>query len=255
MASFSVMAGTVRKIIVAAATLLILPVTSLAHLSSTGLGPFYDGLTHYWRSPEEFIPVLALALLAGLRGAHSGRYTLFILPSAWLVGGLAGLAIPIVDHSTVLVCISFLLLGVLVAADLRLRLTVVAGLASVFGFLFGYMDGVGMSGAKLGELGLLGSITSLFIMVALAAALVVSLRAPWTRIVVRVAGSWIAAAGLLLIGWAVHTSNLNRSARSSADSQIESIAVALAKTANGSSFRTDPLTDNEISRGDTEWFS
>ena len=37
--------------------------------------------------------------------------------------------------------------------------------------------------------------------VALAAALVVALRAPWGRIAVRVAGSWIVAIGLLLLGW------------------------------------------------------
>ena len=61
-----------------------------------------------------------------------------------------------------------------------------------------------MSEAMLGTLGLVGSVTSLFILIALAAALVASLRIPWTRIVVRVAGSWIAAAGLLLLGWAVH---------------------------------------------------
>jgi hypothetical protein len=32
---------------------------------------------------------------------------------------------------------------------------------------------------------------------------VVSLKAKWTRIAVRVAGSWIAAMGILLLGWAV----------------------------------------------------
>ncbi len=42
---------------------------------------------------------------------------------------------------------------------------------------------------------------SLFVVVALATALVVSLTRPWTRIVVRVAGSWIVATGLLLMGW------------------------------------------------------
>jgi hypothetical protein len=31
---------------------------------------------------------------------------------------------------------------------------------------------------------------------------VVWLRADWSRIAVRVAGSWIAASGLLLLGWA-----------------------------------------------------
>ena len=42
---------------------------------------------------------------------------------------------------------------------------------------------------------------TLFVLVALAAGLVVALRTPWTRIAVRVAGSWIAAIGLLLLGW------------------------------------------------------
>jgi len=40
-----------------------------------------------------------------------------------------------------------------------------------------------------------------FVIVALLAALVASLRVDVARIAVRVAGSWIAAIGLLLIGW------------------------------------------------------
>jgi urease accessory protein len=46
-------------------------------------------------------------------------------------------------------------------------------------------------------------VSALFVTTALAAALVVALSAPWARIVVRVAGSWIAAAGLLLLGWSL----------------------------------------------------
>jgi hypothetical protein len=45
-----------------------------------------------------------------------------------------------------------------------------------------------------------------FVLVALTAALVVQLRAHWARIAVRVAGSWIAASGLLMLGWAVRKS-------------------------------------------------
>ena len=63
-----------------------------AHLNSTGMGPFYDGLVHFSLSPEDIVPVLALALLAGLRGASYGRRALFTLPVAWLLGGLAGLS-------------------------------------------------------------------------------------------------------------------------------------------------------------------
>jgi hypothetical protein len=39
--------------------------------------------------------------------------------------------------------------------------------------------------------------------VALVAGEVVSLHKEWARITVRVAGSWIGAIGLLMLGWAV----------------------------------------------------
>jgi hypothetical protein len=54
---------------------------------------------------------------------------------------------------------------------------------------------------RAGLLELLRIGTAIFVASALAAALVVSLRPPWTRIAIRVAGSWIAATGLLLLGW------------------------------------------------------
>jgi hypothetical protein len=42
---------------------------------------------------------------------------------------------------------------------------------------------------------------ALFVLVALAAALVLSLKSLWTRIAVRVAGSWVTAMGILMVGW------------------------------------------------------
>ncbi|MCI0585005.1 MAG: hypothetical protein L0227_19285, partial [Chloroflexi bacterium] len=44
-----------------------------SHLVTTGLGPFYDGLGHLALTPEDFISVLAAALLVGLRGKAHGR--------------------------------------------------------------------------------------------------------------------------------------------------------------------------------------
>lgn len=52
---------------------------------------------------------------------------------------------------------------------------------------------------------LLGLVFGVFVLVALAAAFVVRLRAEWARIAVRVAGTWIAASCLLMLGWAVRT--------------------------------------------------
>lgn len=182
---------------------LLLPVAAQAHLVSTGLGPFYDGLSHFMLTPEDLLPALALALLVGLNGARAGRTTLFVLPAAWLVGGLAGLAWPTTTTVPALTIASFLLLGVMVAADIRLKLAWSVGLAVLLGLVNGYLNGSAMAGAKLGLAGLAGIVSALFVVVALAAALAVAQRAPWARIAVRVAGSWVAAAGLLLLGWSL----------------------------------------------------
>jgi len=184
---------------------LLLPTVAQAHLVNTGLGPFYDGLLHFALTPEDLLPALALALLGGLRGARAGRVAMFALPGAWLAGGLAGLAFPTTGSTAVVTTVSFLLLGGLVAADARLRPAWVGAIAIVLGLVHGYFNGSAMAAAKLGALGLAGIVSAVFVFVALIAALVVALRAPWTRIAVRVAGSWIAAAGLLLLGWSLRT--------------------------------------------------
>ena len=174
-----------------------------AHLNSTGMGPFYDGLMHFLMSPEDIIPVLALALLAGLRGAAYGRRALFALPLSWLLGALGGLsAITSPPHPFVSAA-WFLLVGGLLAADAKLSLRVTTALAALLGFYHGYLNGTGLGMSSTSAVVVLGLGFSVFVLVSLAAAFVVRLRAGWERIAVRVAGSWIAASGLLLLGWAV----------------------------------------------------
>ena len=50
---------------------------------------------------------------------------------------------------------------------------------------------------------LLGLAAVLFVLTALVVAFVLELRQPWSRVAVRVLGSWIAASGLLMFGWAM----------------------------------------------------
>ena len=192
-----------RRAIGAAAALSLLPATSHAHLVNSGLGPFYDGVSHFALTPEDLLPALALALLAGQRGSRAGRLALFALPTAWLLGGLLGLVFPTIESVTALTTVSFLALGGLVAAEARLQPEWVTALAVVVGLLHGYLNGAAMTQAKLGALGVVGIVSTLFVVVALAAAMVVAIRVPWGRIAVRVAGSWIVAIGLLLLGWSL----------------------------------------------------
>ena len=41
------------------------PAPAEAHLNATGMGPLYDRMVHFLISPEDVVPVRALALLAG----------------------------------------------------------------------------------------------------------------------------------------------------------------------------------------------
>ena len=97
--------------------------------------------------------------------------------------------------------LSFLVLGGLVAADRPVSETTGIVLAVALGLLHGQMSGVEMQVAGIGMMGLWGTVGTLFVMVSLVTGLVVSLERPWTRIAVRVAGSWIVAVGLLYLGW------------------------------------------------------
>ena len=76
-------------------------------------------------------------------------------------------------------------------------------LALALGALHGWLNGAGIAADGREATGMVGIAGAIFVVSALVSALVVSLRAPWTRIAVRVAGSWIAAVGLLMAGWAL----------------------------------------------------
>ena len=79
----------------------------------------------------------------------------------------------------------------------------VAGFAIVLGLLAGALNGIDLATVHSSPLGAAGVTAGLFVVVALLAGQVASVRAPWARVAVQVAGSWIAAIGLFMLGWAV----------------------------------------------------
>jgi hydrogenase/urease accessory protein HupE len=174
-----------------------------AHLVTTGLGPVYDGVAHLALSPADMALLVGVVLLAAMRGGRHGRWLLALLPAAWLVGGGVGLISPLDASPGWAIGLSFLLVGGLVAADRNLPLPVVSGLVTVLGTFHGFLTGAALAAAPSAGLELAGEWVALIVVATLIAGLVVSLRAFWARVVVRVLGSWIAATGLLLIGWSL----------------------------------------------------
>lgn len=190
------------------------PEATYAHLVNTGTGPIYDGIAHLFVSLEDLLPVVALALLAGLKGPQAGRRVLFTLPLAWWLGGLAGrlMAGSVVDSvvgSLVLsaplpaglAALALLVTGGLLAADAHLTAAATTTLALLLGGLQGVLGGLATGADQGSALALVGTVAAVFVVVALAAGLVVAMKRPWLRLAVRAAGSWIAASGLLLLGW------------------------------------------------------
>jgi len=193
----------VRRIGSALACVAALASPAHAHMMTTGFGPFYDGLTHLFLTPEDLLPVIALALLAGLHGARAGRAALFALPAAWLGGALAGAFAPLYGAPFMVAAAATIVVGALVAADAPMPAVAIVGVAVVIGLIGGVQSGVDLAIARVSFLVVVGATCGLFVTVSLLSGQVVSLRAPWARIVVRVGGSWIAAIGLLMLGWSL----------------------------------------------------
>ncbi len=196
-------ASRMRARVVAMLVVALICGPAQAHLNATGMGPVFDGLMHFLTSPEDLVPALALALLAGLRGAAFGRRAMFTLPTAWLLGSFAGMSAAVASAGTLGASLWFLLLGGLVVADAKLSLRAMTALCALAGIFHGYLNGTGMGFSTPAIVAALGLAAAVFVLIVLVAALVVALRAHWARIAVRVGGSWIAASGLLMLGWSI----------------------------------------------------
>ena len=89
----------------------------------------------------------------------------------------------------------------MVAFDLKLSALVIAALAGMYGALHGLLNGSALAAIGAGPSALFGIVLTVFIIALLTSAAIVPLRGIWSRIVVRVAGSWVAAVGMLMFGW------------------------------------------------------
>lgn len=185
----------------AAALLAIVSTPARAHLVETGFGAFYDGIAHIALTPSDLLVVVALALLAGQRGTRAARWALLALPVTWLVGGVVGASLSAGAALPLLTTLTFGVAGALIALNVKLPAAGVALLAVAAGLIHGFVNGGTMVPGGAGPLALAGAVTAAFWLFAVLAAQVATLRVGWPQIAVRVAGSWLAAAGILMLGW------------------------------------------------------
>lgn len=183
-------------------SLALLPHAARAHLVESGFGDFYDGALHLAVTPGDLLVVIGMALLTGMQGPVAARAALASLVTGWAAGALISVILPTVSLDRIAV-IAFGALGVLVLLDRRVSRTVVVAIAIAVGIAQGLGAALSVRGQTAGWVWLAGSLTSLIVVATLLAALIVALRAPWTRIAVRAVGSWLVAASVLMLGWAL----------------------------------------------------
>jgi urease accessory protein len=175
-----------------------------AHSLSNRVGDFYGGILHPLTALEHVLPFLALGLLAGQQGARAARWLLLVFPLGLLLGSAFAAVAPAGFWLTPLNHLSFVALGLLLAAAWRIPLALLLALGALIGLSHGYENGRDITTGGALPLFVPGVALVGFVITALASAATLALtaRADWPRVAVRIAGSWIAAIGIMMIGLA-----------------------------------------------------
>ena len=191
---------TQTALLVAMAMALV-PSSASAHLVSSGVGPFYDGIAHFFVSAEDLLVVVALALFAGLSGPVAAKRLVIALPLAWLIGTALGHRLLVPAVPSYVIPLGTLLVGLLVAIKPKAPSLLPAIFATGLGLLHGGQNGRAMAATETPFLAAFGIISGIALLGLLLASLCSSLRDGWQTITARVLGSWTAAISLLSLAW------------------------------------------------------
>ena len=176
---------------------LFYPSVAAAH-PIKGVGDFYAGTLHPLTAFEFLLPWIALALFAGQQRRSAALWTLCIFPLALILGAVSALAVRPAAWVSSANLVMIPLLGLAVALSLPCPTAVPVGLATVLGLLHGLANGTEITASISPWRFIPGLATAGILVLSYGIGLVRSLKKPWTRMAVRVVGSWIAAAGILV---------------------------------------------------------
>ena len=180
--------------------LLLLTDTASAHSVGARFGDYYAGLLHPLTAFEHLLPILGICLLAGFQTPRVARWILLALPVGLLTGTLLHFMVGDQHWTPLFNLVAFSLLGITVAFAPRVPLPALMAMGSTLGITIGLENGLGLPAQVSAVPFAIGVASAGFFAAALLAAITVSLQRGWPAIALRVTGSWIAAAGIMLIG-------------------------------------------------------
>jgi urease accessory protein len=194
---------------IATATLVASAQAADAHIVASRLGDFYTGALHPLTDLQDLILWAAMGVLAGSLGASRGRWLVLAFPLGLLAGLVLGRATGFVSAGPAADAGMILVLGLLLAAAARIPTALLCAIA----FGLAVMRGA----ANAGDLGpetdrllfAAGLACAGYAAITLTMALTLAFRRAeagtsmaWRGIAVRAFGGWIAAIGLMMVGFA-----------------------------------------------------
>ena len=176
----------------------LLPTFAHAHVGLGEAGGFLHGLTHPASGLDHVLAMLAV----GLWAAQTGGRSIWAVPSTFVgvmaLGGalpVLGISLPFVEQGIVL---SVLLLGVLIAASVRLPLWLGSGMVGLFALWHGHAHGAEMPALASGIGYALGFMLATALLHVIGIAFGLGMQR-WAREhVIRAAGASIALCGMYL---------------------------------------------------------
>jgi len=201
---------TLAPACVAAAALMASAQAADAHIVASRLGDFYAGALHPLTDLQDLILWIALGVLAGSLGATKGRWLVLVFPLGLLAGLVLGptsggvSAGPVADAGMVVV------LGLLLAANVRISIAPLCAMALGLAMMRGAANSgdVGLETNRL--LFAAGLAGAGYAAITLTMAVTLAFRGTdanpsiaWRGIAIRAFGSWIAAIGLMMGGFAL----------------------------------------------------
>lgn len=177
----------------------LLPSFAYAHV---GIGET-SGLLHGFAHPFSGLDHLCAMLAVGLWAAQMGGRSVWVVPLSFVgvmaVGGMLpmlGIALPFVEQGIVL---SVLLLGVLIAAAVRLPLWLGSGMVGLFALWHGHAHGAEMPALASGMTYALGFVLTTALLHVAGIAFGLGMQRLTRERVIRFAGAGIALCGVYLI--------------------------------------------------------
>jgi urease accessory protein len=199
---------TFRRGSIAAAMLLAQANSADAHIVGARLGDFYAGALHPLTNLQDLILWGAMGLLAGSHGAAKGRWLVVVFPLGLLAGLMLGRSFGIVSTAPTADAAMTLVLGLLLASAIRMPIAQLCALAFALAAIRGAANATDLGPETDRALFAAGLTCAGYVVITLIMALALAFRGTettasitWRQITLRAFGGWIAAIGLMMVGF------------------------------------------------------